>query len=108
MQNTPILRPEVRREMASAMCRPMRSWRTMIGRMSAARGELDQVVDRIAEEDLDALALQDLRDRFAHFHLPAPFRPARKPRGCYGPSRSEPGFGASPTRLWRTVDTPKS
>ncbi len=31
--NTPIFAPLVSRDMASAMCRPMRSWRTMIGRM---------------------------------------------------------------------------
>ena len=36
MQNTPIRRPLVSRDMASAMCRPMRSWRTMMGRMSTA------------------------------------------------------------------------
>ena len=36
MQKAPMLAPEVTREIASAMCRPMRSWRTMIGRMSAA------------------------------------------------------------------------
>jgi hypothetical protein len=34
--NTPISSPEVTRLIASAMCRPMRSWRTMIVRMSAS------------------------------------------------------------------------
>ncbi len=36
MQKAPTVRPEVTREMASAMCKPMRSWRTITGRMSAA------------------------------------------------------------------------
>jgi hypothetical protein len=35
MAKTPIFSPEDRREKASAMCRPTRSWRTMIGRMPA-------------------------------------------------------------------------
>ena len=35
-QNTPTFSPEERRLIASAMCTPMRSWRTMIGRMLAA------------------------------------------------------------------------
>ena len=35
MQNTPIFRPEVMRLTASAMCSPVRSWRTMMGRMPA-------------------------------------------------------------------------
>jgi len=36
MQNAPMLWPDVRREIASAMCTPMRSCRTITGRMSAA------------------------------------------------------------------------
>src|SRR5437588_12597046 len=36
MQNAPMVRPDDSREIASAMCRPMRSCRTMTGRMSAA------------------------------------------------------------------------
>ncbi len=36
MANTPIFWPEVMRLTASAMCRPVRSWRTMIVRMSAS------------------------------------------------------------------------
>ena len=35
MANTPIFRPDDVRLTASAMCRPVRSWRTMIVRMSA-------------------------------------------------------------------------
>ncbi|MGY3195903.1 hypothetical protein ACVIWU_005269 [Bradyrhizobium sp. USDA 4509] len=35
MQKAPIFSPEVTREIASAMCTPMRSWRTITGRMSA-------------------------------------------------------------------------
>ena len=34
--NTPIRSPEVIRLTASAMCSPVRSWRTMIVRMSAS------------------------------------------------------------------------
>jgi hypothetical protein len=33
--NTPTFLPQVSRDMASAMCSPTRSWRTMIGRMPA-------------------------------------------------------------------------
>ena len=33
MQKTPNFSPELIREYASAMCRPMRSWRTMTVRM---------------------------------------------------------------------------
>ena len=40
-----------------------------------ARGELEDMVDRVAEDDLDAFAPQDLRDRLACLHVPAPFRP---------------------------------
>ena len=43
-----------------------------------ARGELKDVVDRIAEDDLDAFALQDLRDCLARLHRFAPL-PARTP-----------------------------
>ena len=31
-------------------------------------GEFDQMIDRIAAENLDALALHDFRDRSAEFH----------------------------------------
>ena len=45
-----------------------------------ARGELEDMVDRVAEDDLDAFAPQDLRDRLACLHVPAPFRsPAIEP-----------------------------
>ena len=80
MQNAPMLRPELRREIASAMCRPM----PLLPHHDRAdvRGgrELDQVVDRIPREDFDALALHDLRYGFADFHLTAPSRPGPKPR----------------------------
>ena len=36
MQKMPTLSPELRRLPASAMCTPIRSWRTMMGRMSAS------------------------------------------------------------------------
>ena len=35
MQKAPMVSPEVTREIASAMCMPIRSWRTMIGRILA-------------------------------------------------------------------------
>ena len=37
--NTPIFRPDVTRDTASAMCRPVRSWRTMIVRMSTSAAD---------------------------------------------------------------------
>ena len=87
MQKAPILRPEVTREMASAMCRPIRSWRTMIGRIFGRRGVFQQVVDRIAAEDLDPLALHDLRNRVTDLHCVSSVRPAflgPKPRTAAG------------------------
>ena len=56
-----------------------------------ARGELEDVVDRIAEDDLDAFALQDLRDRLTCLHdLP----PARSRGHTTGERSACPdGFG---------------
>ena len=62
-----------------------------------ARGELEDVVDRIAEDDLDAFALQDLRDRLACLHDLPPARsrshttgqPPACPDACNQPSRGQ-------------------
>ena len=68
MQKAPMLRPEVTREIASAMWMPMRSCRTITGPDIGGGGMFDQVIDRIAAEDLDPFALHDFCDGGAEFH----------------------------------------
>ena len=49
---------------------------------AGARGELEHVVDRIAEDDLDAFAPQDLGDRLARLHGPPPAFSRHHGNGC--------------------------
>ena len=53
---------------ASAMWMPMRSCRTMIGADVCLGRRLDHRVDRVGDQRLDALALQDLGNRVLDLH----------------------------------------
>jgi len=54
------------------MWMPMRSWRTITGRMSALAAYSIRWLNRVAAEDLDPLALHDFRDGGAEFMAVSP------------------------------------
>jgi hypothetical protein len=95
MQNAPILSPEVTREIALAD-----DHRADVG----LGGVFQQVVDGVAAEDLDPLALHDLRNRVADLHGIAPLCLGileSLGRGFHGGNRgpAEEGEGLCPLDL---------
>src|SRR5207253_2482751 len=62
---TPMRSPEVTRLRASAMCRPTRSWRTMIVRMSASAAATDLIRALQGREFTEAFAAAERLADFA-------------------------------------------
>ena len=63
-----MVRPEVTREIASAMWMPDALLPHHHGADIGIGGVLDEMIDRIAAENFDSLALHDFRNGGAEFH----------------------------------------
>ncbi len=72
-QNTPTFSPEVRRLIRRPPCgTPMRSWRTMIGRMPASAADSVKRVQRVGQQVFAAFSLHDLGYDLRYVHRLVP------------------------------------